>query len=475
MDCSICANPLNKGNRQKVECGACNLVACKECVRQYLSTSTSLPHCMGCKTRFTHHFLVRHLNRSWMQGAYKETLGSILTGKQIGLLPETQSHVEFEIHKRKIEKQTIGYRLEIRRLQERTRKLDRAVRANGYILRGEPVPEMFINEYVTGHDVRVDPQKKFIMSCPLDGCRGFLSTQYKCGTCQKSICSDCLCLKQDEHECVESDRLSAEMIKKETRPCPTCGTRIHKIDGCDQMYCTSIHNGVHCNTAFSWRTLQIEKNVHNPHYYELMRKTGVQFRNVGDVQCGGMPGFRPVSRFFDAIHDHWPAEPVRVYLARVHRRLSELVQYTTTTFRERVQSHETTMRGLRVKYMMNEMSKELFAETIYKTEILHQKTIDVQQILELITISGIESFISISEQLPLLSLEQWHHLFREEPELPDRMLKHIRLVTDNLNSVREYCNEQLKQISITYNCTVQEYGNQFDATNVKYKMSGEKI
>ena len=218
MDCSICANPVNKGNRQKVECGACNLVACKECVRQYLALSTSLPHCMGCKTRFTHHFLVRNLNRSWMQGAYKETLGSILTGKQFGLLPETQSHVEFEIQRRKIDKQSNEYRLEIKRLKKKAHKLDQAVRANGYILRGEPVPEMLINEYVTGHSIRIDPQKKFIMSCPMEGCRGFLSTKYKCGTCQQTICSDCLCLKQDDHVCVESDRLSAEMIKKETKP-----------------------------------------------------------------------------------------------------------------------------------------------------------------------------------------------------------------------------------------------------------------
>ena len=42
------------------------------------------------------------------------------------------------------------------------------------------------------------------------------------------------------------------------------------VRNCDQMYC------IQCNTAFSWKTNQIETGrIHNPHYYEQLRKKNV--------------------------------------------------------------------------------------------------------------------------------------------------------------------------------------------------------
>ena len=35
-------------------------------------------------------------------------------------------------------------------------------------------------------------RKKFIMPCPADDCRGFLSTSYKCEVCKKFSCPKCL-------------------------------------------------------------------------------------------------------------------------------------------------------------------------------------------------------------------------------------------------------------------------------------------
>ena len=62
-------------------------------------------------------------------------------------------------------------------------------------------------------------------------------------------------------------------MKKDTKPCPKCGQLIHKINGCDQMWCPG------CKTPFSWRTGEIERgHVHNPEYYRWMRETG---QNIG--------------------------------------------------------------------------------------------------------------------------------------------------------------------------------------------------
>ena len=79
-------------------------------------------------------------------------------------------------------------------------------------------------------------RREFVMRCPAEECRGFLSTSYKCGTCEGWTCVDChVPLGKDkhaEHTCNADDILSAKAIKDETKPCPKCGTRIFKIDGC---------------------------------------------------------------------------------------------------------------------------------------------------------------------------------------------------------------------------------------------------
>ena len=85
-------------------------------------------------------------------------------------------------------------------------------------------------------DRPVEAAREFIQHCPADGCRGYLSTSYKCGVCAKYACPDCLAVKGDsrdaEHTCNEEAKASAALIKRETKPCPKCGVRIYKIDGC---------------------------------------------------------------------------------------------------------------------------------------------------------------------------------------------------------------------------------------------------
>ena len=82
----------------------------------------------------------------------------------------------------------------------------------------------------------VTQRREFVMKCADEHCRGFLSSAYKCGTCEKWTCSDCLVVigpeKDGEHTCNPDTVETAKAIKADTRPCPKCGTRISKIDGC---------------------------------------------------------------------------------------------------------------------------------------------------------------------------------------------------------------------------------------------------
>ena len=114
-----------------------------------------------------------------------------------------------------------------------------------------------------GEDAGKDERRKFIMPCPADNCKGYLSSQYKCEVCKLYTCPDCFEVigysKESPHECKQDNIASAQLIKKETKPCPKCGVRIFKISGCDQMWCTE------CKVAFSWNTgkIVISGQVHN--------------------------------------------------------------------------------------------------------------------------------------------------------------------------------------------------------------------
>lgn len=92
----------------------------------------------------------------------------------------------------------------------------------------------------------------------------------------RAYCSECLtnyCIKCGEelpdngtHECNKDAVDAFKLIKQITKPCPKCGVRIQKSEGCSQMFCT------HCHTGFDWITGElITNNFHNPHRIAWLR------------------------------------------------------------------------------------------------------------------------------------------------------------------------------------------------------------
>lgn len=124
-----------------------------------------------------------------------------------------------------------------------------------------------------------------IFSCSQENCKGFvMKKDWLCGLCNTQYCKKCLKTTTDTHECLEDDVKTASMLLNTSKPCPSCAARIHKISGCDQMFCTN------CKTAFSWKTLKIETGiVHNPHFFEWQNRAGFGINN--DDPCGRPPAF----------------------------------------------------------------------------------------------------------------------------------------------------------------------------------------
>jgi hypothetical protein len=259
------------------------------------------------------------------------------------------------------------------------------------------------------------PARQFIMKCPgsstagAEPCRGFLSTQWKCGTCQLFYCHDCHGLigtvKELPHTCDPGAKATAAMIQKETKPCPKCGIRITKIDGCDQMWCTE------CHTAFSWNTGQIiTHRIHNPHFYEYQRRmnNGAPPREVGDIPCGGLPEYYALSRNLTRYTREWQtatAENKSKFLDTkhvnliyyIHRSLMDLTDVRLPQYPYvRVANAN---RDLDVTYLMGSITQDEWAKYLEQGETKFERKREIGQVLQTLVHVGAEKMTEISNLL----------------------------------------------------------------------------
>jgi hypothetical protein len=148
-----------------------------------------------------------------------------LFDREKALLPETQPHVIVEVQRRNIKK-------EIKILEDQKfelRRQERILESKIQVLHTN-MARVNINNINLGESV--EDRKKFIRKCPMNECRGFLSTQWKCGSCEKKICNKCNEEKVEPHICNPENVASMELLNKDTKPCPNCGTMIFRISGC---------------------------------------------------------------------------------------------------------------------------------------------------------------------------------------------------------------------------------------------------
>ena len=295
-DCAICCETYTKQARKPIECPACDFAACKACVQTYL-LQIKTPKCMKCNVEWDDAFLMKTLG-GFMNTKHRKYTKDLLFDMEKARFPETMPAVENVIQLEKLTVLSIEY----------DEKME-ALRRQMHNLRNEKDAVLSsINDIKYGKKKK-DSVKKFIRACPANDCNGFLSTSYKCGVCSKFTCPKCFELIGDkpvqhtDHVCNEDTLKTAEMLRKETKPCPSCSAAIYKISGCDQMWCTQ------CKVPFSWKTgLKVTGVIHNPHYYQWMKEGGNLQHQPGAEICGGLPmlsGWRSMLQKlkFDGIDD----------------------------------------------------------------------------------------------------------------------------------------------------------------------------
>ena len=257
--CPVCCEAYTNDKRRPIAWPGCEYAACGACVKAFLLSSASDPCCMNCGLFWNRGFLDSNLTAAWRNGPLRKHREHVLLDRERSLLPATQLLVEAEVHRR-AEAQR---RHDLYTAMKEAKRAYDACRA-AYLNRSAPLRED------AGPQAPPTEKRAFVAACPDADCRGFLSTQPRCGTCLTRFCAACREPKadQDSHVCDPGTVATMALIASHCRACPSCGTAISRVSGCDHMWCTS------CDTGFSYATGQpiADRTNTNPHFYERMRQ-----------------------------------------------------------------------------------------------------------------------------------------------------------------------------------------------------------
>ena len=477
-ECEICYEDFNKSTRSRVPCGHCNLDVCKKCVRYYLMNTTSGAHCMGCKNAWDRDFTQKYLNKSFYNGSYKDRRKEMLFEGEKARFPETMPAVENYKNIQNWQKEEMETQIAIDQLREQLWQLERDKRKLNNNIRRAKTGQVIEEKKAAS---------KFIRKCPVDGCEGFLSSAWKCGVCNIWACPHCFEAKgyekDAEHTCNPDDVASAELIKKETKPCPACGTRIFKISGCDQMWCTA------CHIAFSWRTgLRVNGVIHNPHFYAWQREGGAAvIQNPGAQICGGLPTYyqirdrkramqhNKVFRHFikhtnllgDIVSNNgeWnrytrggqnALEGLDNNIQNLHRGANHFQYTIIDRFRQHCQQAQDN-KELRIKFICGEIDEPNMKTQLLKRDTQYNKRQALLHVYELMGAVYTECVIDIHNAMLEFVNQTKDEDLQDTSKLPllagkvQRVLKRLHKNIMKVDRVRIYCNKELIKISGIYN------------------------
>jgi hypothetical protein len=414
MDCSVCVEPFNKSVRKPVQCDMCDYTVCSQCFEHYQMDHSGMHnvHCMNCKQLWDDQ-TVREKVASAVTQRLAAATKKRLRDEEIAFMPETQLYVEYDkaVETVKVAEymemvkqvHNLEYRcieLEINQytcpktVRETLKREIEVIKTNMFRFKNrilswrrsyqlsigfrDIIPEALYQKHfrdsITNQEETVPrPIDTLLCPCPADSCRGFvMRNDHTCGVCSQTVCKHCLALNSDEHVCDESDIQSAKLILKSSKPCPKCAARIHKIDGCDQMWCTQ------CQTSFSWTTGQeiVGRVIHNPHYYEWLR-TRRHNENHNPNTCEGLPDAIYLSRHLSLVFKKHNL--FRQHMMNLHRKC---VHYREVDIRNRthMQNQFRTNMDIRMKWLMNKTTDKAFETMLhkrYKQKLVDQRIVQV--------------------------------------------------------------------------------------------------
>jgi hemerythrin-like domain-containing protein len=400
--CDICIEKLNKSNRSPIECEFCSYIACKNCYKTYVLQQLK-PNCMNCKKEWSLLKLVTDFTKSFMNNEYKMKRAELLFEREKELLPQTQNIIEQMNFKNKLKNQINDIDKQIEELKKQKLQL-----------------QQMLNENTLS-------TVNYIKECINKECRGYLNTEWECNLCKTKVCSSCNEIETTEHICDKNTVASKILIEQETRPCPRCKTRIYKINGCDQMWCTL------CHTAFSWDSGRLETNIHNPHYYEYLKNQNQMQRNPLEIQCGREINSNLINRLSKLLRQiQMPKENINSieFLCTNILHLQHIILPGLIRKIDNLRNNQ----NLRIKYLKHEISDEKFKSMLFRRD----NELSIKQELVYILATYIHNITDI--------------IYRYESDLTDSILEIEFIKQYKTLNLQGYLQGYQKEISelITY-------------------------
>lgn len=408
MACPVCALEFTSVLRKQVVCASCAFESCQSCTKTYLLGTTQDAHCMNCRIAWSYNFLIDNFSKAFVNGDFKRHREDVLVEREKSLLVDTIHLVEKEKQQR-----TISQELkELRKELEYHKQCIKFVKQRIVVKSRE----------LTQKEVTSIPRKQYIRNCPADGCKGFLSTSWECELCKVKACSKChdIKLTDVEHVCDPDNVQTATAIMRDTKPCPKCGARIFKIDGCNQIWCTS------CHTTFDWHTGKIDHGIiHNPHYFEYLRKTGARINRAADNGCGDV--------FVDARRLVYHLQCIR--LSQDPHPLIRMLRGFSHIYRNQIPQipdSQAEFANLRLRYLIGDFDEDHWKQQLQACEKRKEKRVEVRLILTTLITVATDIFQRV---------------------LKTKLPSEIEVMTNEMNGLIEHINDSFIRYASRFGCT----------------------
>ena len=358
MECFVCNETYNKVTHKKIQCCFCQFESCHRCVQRFILSQIQDPHCMNCKKCWTREFLDERLSKQFINTELKTHRENTLFEKEKNLLPETQDNVKLLNQQEELDKELKIIEVEITHLQKRYEEVERK--------RNEINPFKLLPRQT----IRINR-----IQCPMPDCRGFaeqVEMNMVCGICYAQICMTCHEIKAQDHKCLVENVKTISLLEKETKRCPSCYVQIFKINGCDQMWCTS------CHIAFDWKTgEQVRGIIHNPHYHEYIEQHGVTHTRIEESYHRFE--FLDTDSIVYHLEQHQCQELVIYQIIEVYR---YMMNYYQEIQRFPSRFDQMINLDLRIYYLKNQLTEDEFKMKLQRRQKDIEKKIEYRDIGE---------------------------------------------------------------------------------------------
>lgn len=399
-ECSICIEKFNKSTRKKVSCTNCECICCRECHQTYLF-SRDVIDCMFCNAvqsfeqiKNSHFDTFIKSTGSWKGKGFREHQEEVFFKNEMSMFPETLALIEQEDRRNAIyeeikdtkkliitlkfnlSKYITNFQKEI--IYKKSYEIDDLYKEKDLIqdefkkdiqeyqekltLKNNEIIEIYNSQYNT-------PSKKktvnVLNKCMSSDCDGYLNSKWCCKKCDKETCKDCREIVQENHKCDQDIVKTIKLAISTSKPCPVCSERIHRIYGCDQVYCPM------CKIVFSYSTgvQQIGGVIHQPDAVKELRKNGKLPRDIRDIPCGGINYI---------LHSNHLIFPFFNY-PKLKRIIMAIVRWATEyeDMQQRGYNNQRDLNNLnnfsRNSFLRGNITKENFKKEIYKSYKRYEK------------------------------------------------------------------------------------------------------